>query len=84
MHAAVGIGRVVHAEGEVEAAQGIARNLVDFGIEERAESGIHGDGSGVAVGQIHACGQHGDGQLASLLDAHGLQLAAHLHILRGV
>ena len=37
MHISCGICRIIKTEGEIKGAQGITRNLVDFGIEERAK-----------------------------------------------
>ena len=82
MGIACGIGRVVHTEREVESAQRITRNAVDLGVKERAERRVHREGTNIAIGQIHAGGEHRDGQLATLLDTHGLQLAVQLHVFR--
>ena len=79
-----GIGGVVHAEGHVDGAQGIARNGVNLRVEERRKGRVHGEGTGVAVVQVHARSEHGHRQLATMLDAHGLQLAVQLHVLGGI
>ena len=84
MHIARGIGGVVHAHREVQRAQGIARNLVDFRAEERAECAVHTEGPRVAVSQIHARREHGDSQLAALFDTHRQQLAVQLHVLGSI
>ena len=74
------IERLIDTEGEVKGAQGIARDAADLAIEERAQSGVHGEGLGITISQIHTRSQHGNSQLASLLDTQGLQLAMQLHI----
>ena len=84
MHISRGISRVVHTDGKVQRTQGIACNLVDFRIKERAECTIHTEGSRVAVSQIHARGEHGDGQLTTLFDTHRHQLVVELHVLGSI
>ena len=78
------VGGVVHAHREVQRAQGVAGDAVDLAVEERAQGGVHGEGTGVAVGQIHARSEHGDSEFAALFATHGLQLAVDHHVLGGV
>ena len=84
MAGTLGIDGVVHTKREVDGAQGIARDMVDLGVEERAEGGVHREGAGIAAVQIHTRSEHGDSQLTSLLGSHRLQLAVQLHVLWGI
>ena len=84
MAGTLGIDGIVHTKRKVNGTQGIARNLVDLGVKERAEGGVHREGIGIAAVQIHTRSKHGDGQLASLFNTHRLQFAVQLHILWGI
>ena len=75
---------VVHAEGEVEGAQGVARYGIDLRVEEGAEGAVHGECVGIAVGEIHARGEHRHGYLSAVLRRHCHQLIMNLLVVRGV
>ena len=82
VHRAAGIGGVVDAYAYVEGLQGRTGDIIDLALQEGTEGGVHRESVGVAVGQIHACGEHGDGNLATFFIRHGVQLTADTVILR--
>ena len=83
MRLSCGIGGVVEAHLQVDTLQGTCRDVVDLALQERAQCGVHRERIGVAIGQIHAGGEHGDGELTALFLAHRVELALHLGILWG-
>ena len=76
------IERVVdsHAYIKSHGAHGGSCNVVDFGIEERAEGTVHRERIGIAVGKIHARSQHGDSHLAAFVHTHRVQLILDVHV----
>ena len=82
MHGTRSIGAVIDAHAEVEGLEGRAGNVVDLTLEEAAEGRVHGELAGVAVGEIHAGGEHGHGNFPAFLGRHALQLAADGVVLR--
>ena len=72
MHRAAGIGGVVDAYAHIEGLQSRAGDIVDLALQEGTEGGVHRETAGVAVGQIHTCGKHGDSNLATFLFRHGV------------
>ena len=43
-----GICGIIHTKAQVERAQGIACDIVDFALQERTECAVHGETAGVA------------------------------------
>ena len=84
VHVSAGVGHVVESEAQVERSQGFACDVVDLTLEEGTQGVVHRESAGVSVGQIHAGGEHGDGQFSAFVDTHGVELVADGHILRGV
>ena len=85
VHAARCVGVVdAHAEVESHRAHRLASHVVDFVLEERRQGVVHRKLVGVAVGEIHARGEHGHCHLAATLGGERLELVADGHVVRGV
>ena len=83
MHATGSSGGIVDAHIEVEPHRlhGFSCHTVDFRLQERTQGIVHGERTGVAIGEIHARCQHGNGHLATSFHRHGLQLVADTHVI---
>ena len=75
MRRATGIGGVVDADTDVDGLQGGTCDVVDLTLQERAEGSVHGEAGSAAVGQIHAGGEHRDGNLTAFFLRQGRELA---------
>ena len=84
MAGACGIGAVVDAYTEVDGLQGGTRDVVDFTLEEGTEGIVHREAARVAVGDVHTCGEHRDGDLTTLFGRHRSEVGIDGIILRGL
>ena len=61
-----GIGAVVQTNAQIHTLQGIASDIIDLTLQERAECGVHRETTRIAVGKIHTRSQHSNRQFTAL------------------
>ena len=84
MGVAGSIRALVKTETEIYRAHGTLGDVVDLALKEGVKGTVHREPAGIAIGEIHACGEHGDGELATLLHTHGCQLVLDTHVIGGI
>ena len=78
------IGRLVETQTEVYCSHRTLGDIVYLTLQERVECAVHGESTGIPVGEIHARSEHGHSKFSALFHTHGRQFVLDGHIIRSV